>query len=121
MITSSTQNADLVNDREDAPDPAPPTSRDPGSPFVPPGRRHALPIRTRNGNAAPAEMLHHVLGAYADDTLTGALNETHILMELLADHLASDRHWGTLANHIVARLEVCRGLAERLDLDGGAA
>lgn len=117
----SPQIEDLVNTCDPPTDPAPPSSRDPSSLITPPGRRHGLSIRTRQGNAAPAEMLHHLLGAYADDTLTGGLNETLVFAELLADHLASDRHWGTLANHIVARIEVCMGLAEQLDLDGGAA
>lgn len=119
MVVSS-QNPDLVNSCDRPTDPSPPPSRDPGLAFTHAGRRHGLSIRTRQGEASPSEMLHHVLGAYADDTLTGTLGETLVLMELLADHLAMDRRWGTLANHIVARLEVCIGLSEQLDLDGGA-
>lgn len=112
---------DPVKNSDEMPDRGSVHTLDPGSCLVSPGRRHGLPIRTRQGEASPSEMLHHVLGAYANDTLTGALSETHALMELLADHLASDRRWGTLANHLVARLEVCIGLSEQLDLDGGAA
>lgn len=114
-LSSRTDDPVNIDDRD------PPTSREPGSLFVPAGRRHAIPLRVVNGEAPPDEIIHHLLGSYASDTLTGALVELHILAELVAEHLADKRHIGTVANIVVSRLEVCIALAEQLDLDRNAA
>lgn len=88
---------------------------------VPPNRRHGISVRIANGDASRTEVIHHLLGAYADDTLTGGLNETQILAELLADLLGSERHAGTLARHIANRLEVLTGLAEQAEQERTAS
>ena len=91
--------------------------------FIGAGRRHAIPRRVTSGEASPTEMLHHLLGAHASDTLTGALTQAHIFAEMIADHLTTERGMGTLANHLVAQLEVCLALSEELAIDdkGGAS
>lgn len=101
-------------------EPAPPPTPDPalaGPLYVPPNRRHGISNRVARNEASKAELLHHLLGAYADDTLTGGLSETQILAELLADHLEADRHLGTLARSISNRLEILTGLAEQAELE----
>jgi hypothetical protein len=118
--TSSTQARDPVNFGDQAPEATNHAALDLGSLFTPAGRRHAIPIRVARGDATSAEIVHHLLGAYASDTLTGALAQAHVFAELVADGCADRRHIGTLANHLVAVLAVCVGLSEQLDLDGGA-
>ncbi len=83
--------------------------------YLPPGHRHGIGHRIVTGNATKKEVIHHLLGAHAEDTLTGGLAETHVLAEMLADLLEGDRAKGTLARHIANRLEVLTGLAELLD------
>jgi len=116
----SSSDGDLVNSCDLPTDPAPPFGVDSSPLFIPPGRRHAIPRRVTSNEASPTEMLHHLLGAHASDTLTGALTQAHIFAEMIAEHLASERGMGTLANHVVAQLEVCLALCEGLDIDGGA-
>jgi hypothetical protein len=70
-----------------------------------------------DGNATPTDAVHLLLGANATNTLEGALAQAHIFAEMVADRLANDRHFGTLANHVVAQLEVCLALTDELDLD----
>jgi hypothetical protein len=86
--------------------------RDPPFVFVPPELRHSIPRRISAGEATPEEVIHHLLGAYASETLAGALAEAQVFAEMIADRLSSDRHFGTLANHLAARLEVCVVMAE---------
>ncbi len=85
--------------------------------YLPPGHRHGISHRIARGDASKTEIIHHLLGAYADDTLTGGLSETQILAELLANHLEADRHLGTLARIISNRLEVLAWLAEKAELE----
>lgn len=115
MNAFSTLTRDPVNDERPT-DPAPPL--DPL--FIPEDSRLLLPHRIRRGDATPAEIVHHLLGANADDTLTGALNQAQIFAQIVAQHLESDRLVGTMANHLVAILDVCMILAERSE-EGRAA
>ena len=85
--------------------------------FVHTRRRHGLERRVLDGNATPTDVVHLLLGANVSNTLEGALAQAHIFAEIVADRLATDRHFGTLANHVVAQLEVCLALADELDLD----
>lgn len=114
----SSSDGDLVNTCDLPTDSAPPFGLDSSPLFIPPGRRHAIPRRVSAGDASPTEMLHHLLGAHASDTLTGALTQAHIFAEMIADHLTCQRGMGTLANHLVAQLEVCLALSDDLDIDG---
>ena len=72
------------------------------------------------GEAMPEELLHALLGAGASNTLEGGLVQAHVFAELLEAHLATDRHFGTLARHLARQLEVCLVLVEALDLDAHA-
>jgi hypothetical protein len=113
-MTDRSEDRDPVNFSEIDRDPDPKV-QPPGSLYVPPHRRHGISHRIARNEVSKAELLHHLLGAYAEDTLTGALGETQILAEMLADMLEHERHMGTLARHIANRLEVLTGLAEQAE------
>ena len=85
--------------------------------FVHARRRHGVEQRVLDGNATPADAVHLLLGANVSNTLEGALAQAHIFAEMVAQRLECDRHFGTLANHVVAQLEVCLALADEIDLD----
>lgn len=84
--------------------------------YLPPGHRH-IGHRIASGDATKKEVIHHLLGAHAEDTLTGGLAETHVLAEMLANLLEGDRAKGTLARIVATRLEVLVGLSELLDAE----
>jgi len=107
----SAQPVDLVNDPDDRIACA-------DDLYLPPGHRHGIGHRIASGDATKKEVIHHLLGANADDTLTGGLAEVHVLAEMLADLLEGDRAKGTLARIVASRIEVLISIAELLIDEG---
>jgi hypothetical protein len=83
-------------------------------------RRHGIARRLAEGDGTLAECVHALLGANASHTIEGGLAQAQVFAELLAVHLETERHVGTLARHLVVQIEVLTALVEDLDLDARA-
>lgn len=76
-----------------------------------------MPDRILNGTAEPLEVLHHLVAADADETLTGLAHTLHAQAQTLLDIGASDRVIGHAANLIERLADV---LTSEIDKAEGA-